>query len=264
MLNTNLDSFIVPDLAFFAPLDAVGNFADEPFCIWNGLLGSAPAHPALTNVIKWMVNLVSSRGDMYDMERAVCRFSGIGKIENWKVRAEPGLMLSGPCALGLAVNNALGNEPLSGFKVGLLKREGFNGKNIEGLDSDAIGNVLFLVVSFSYDLYCKVDLFVSFFRCVLYSTCHFQLLFVQADKDDLGEFRFSDPERNIIIASTELTGLSKSPMMYEKQNVRGKKRLRQKPHYSVSTRGQQPWGTHDVYGDDIVEDEQVSFIASYK
>jgi hypothetical protein len=58
-----------PDLAFFAPMDAVGAYADEQFCLWNGLLGSAPAHPALTNVIEWMVNLVSNRGDMYDMER---------------------------------------------------------------------------------------------------------------------------------------------------------------------------------------------------
>ena len=54
-------------------------------------------------------------------------------------------MLSGPCALGLAVNNALGNEPLTKFTPGLLTR--FNGKNIEGLNSDAIGNVMILAVS---------------------------------------------------------------------------------------------------------------------
>lgn len=69
MLDSNLDTFMSPDLAFFAPMDAVGAYADEQFCLWNGLLGSAPAHPALTNVIEWMVNLVSNRGDMYDMER---------------------------------------------------------------------------------------------------------------------------------------------------------------------------------------------------
>ena len=69
MLDTNLETFLTPDLAFFAPLDAVGCFADEQFCLWNGLIGSAPAHPALANVIEWMVNLVSKRGDIYDMER---------------------------------------------------------------------------------------------------------------------------------------------------------------------------------------------------
>lgn len=72
MLNPNLDSFITPDLAFFAPIDAVGSYADGDFCVWNGLLGSAPAHPILTNDIEWIVNLVSARGDMYDMERSVC------------------------------------------------------------------------------------------------------------------------------------------------------------------------------------------------
>ena len=33
MLNTNLDTFLTPDLGFFAPLDAVGSFADEKFCL---------------------------------------------------------------------------------------------------------------------------------------------------------------------------------------------------------------------------------------
>eukprot|EP00804_Cyclotella_cryptica_P010542 CCRYP_016320-RA/>CCRYP_016320-RA protein AED:0.34 eAED:0.34 QI:105/1/1/1/1/1/2/310/906 len=147
MLNTNLDSFITPDIAFFAPIDAVGSYADEHFCIWNGFLGSAPASPILTNVIEWMVNMVSIRGDMYDMERAVCHFSGDpDRIENWKIRAEPSLMLSGPCALGLAVNNALGNEPLAKFGTGLITRSGFNQRNDEAVNKDLIGDVLILVV----------------------------------------------------------------------------------------------------------------------
>ena len=148
MLNTNLDTFITPDLAFFAPLDAVGTFADEQYCMWNGLLGSAPGHPVMANVIEWIVNVVSNRGDMYDLERGVCSFSGVNKIENWKIRSEPGLMLSGPCALGLAVNNALGNKPLSKFKPGLLREEGYNTKGIEDLNSDDIGNVMILAVSY--------------------------------------------------------------------------------------------------------------------
>lgn len=148
MLNTNLDFFIDPDLAFFTPLDAVGSYADEHFCVWNGLLGSAPAHPVLTNVIEWMVNIVSNRADMYDMERALCRFSGVDKIENWKIRAEPGLLLSGPCALGIALNNALGNEPLSKFHTGLLKRNAFNQKKSLLVNGDVIGDVMILVVRF--------------------------------------------------------------------------------------------------------------------
>lgn len=139
----------MPDLAFFAPLDAVGNFADEQFCLWNGLLGSAPAHPVLANVIEWMVNLVTNRGDIYDMEQQICKFSGVDKLENWKLRMEPGLMLSGPCALGLALNNALGNEPLAKLSPGLLTSQGYNNKNIPNLNRDAIGNVIILLVSSS-------------------------------------------------------------------------------------------------------------------
>lgn len=75
----------------------------------------------------------------------MCKFSTADRMENWKVRIEPGLMLSGPCALGLAVNNALGNEPLSLFTHGLIKK--FNGKKVEGLESAAIGNVMILAVS---------------------------------------------------------------------------------------------------------------------
>lgn len=75
----------------------------------------------------------------------MCKFSSADRMENWKIRTEPGLMLSGPCALGLAVNNALGNEPLSKFTPGLLKS--FNRKKVEGLNSDAIGNVMILAVS---------------------------------------------------------------------------------------------------------------------
>jgi hypothetical protein len=133
----------------------------------NGLLGSAPAHPVLANVIEWMVNLVSNRADMYDMERTVCKFSGADQIENWKVRTEPGLMLSGPCALGLAVNNAVGNEPLRGFSPGLMTRERYNRKKIEGLDGDTIGNVMILSVSSQNQCY----LLFNFIHLVYPQTC---------------------------------------------------------------------------------------------
>jgi hypothetical protein len=149
MLDANLDQFITPDLAFFAPIDSVGVYADESFCLWNGLIGSAPAHPALANAIEWMVNLVSSRGDLYDIERAVCEVTGIDKMENWKVRAEPGLILSGPCALGLATNNALGKESLSKFVPGLMRLSSTTSApgNAHRESDDVIGDVMILVVS---------------------------------------------------------------------------------------------------------------------
>ena len=149
MLDANLDSFLTPDLAFFAPIDSVGVYADETFCLWNGLIGSAPAHPILANVIERMVNLVSSRADLYDVERAVCEVTGMDKMENWKIRAEPGLILTGPCALGLAANDALGNNALSRFVPGLMSAS--TSGNSKHESNDVIGDVMILVVSLGFE-----------------------------------------------------------------------------------------------------------------
>ena len=45
MMDTTLDSFVTPTMGFFVPRDAVGAQIGENFCLWNGLIGSAPAHP---------------------------------------------------------------------------------------------------------------------------------------------------------------------------------------------------------------------------
>lgn len=96
------------------------------------------------------------------------------------------------------------------------------------------------------------------------------LLNIQVDKNDLGAFRFNDPERNdVMIASTDLQGLSKSPMVYDSsapQNLRrGKeKEVKQNPHYSTTSWGMHTlWGIHNVYADDLVDDETVSLSISH-
>jgi hypothetical protein len=80
---------------------------------------------------------------------------------------------------------------------------------------------------------------------------------VHADKDDHGAFRFSDPKGNVMITITDLSGLSEFPVAYGNQHIGDYKGLRQKPDYSVSARGQQLWGTHAIYGDDLVHDTQI-------
>ena len=82
----------------------------------------------------------------------------------------------------------------------------------------------------------------------------------------MGAFRFNDPERNIMIASTDLV-LSKAPMIYESsQRLRSREgALNEKPHYSISNKGgDKLWGTHDVYADDFVQDDAFHFVLSYK
>ena len=62
-----------------------------------------------------------------------------------------------------------------------------------------------------------------------------------------------------------MSSLSKSPMVYETvrsdDGAAGKK---VKPHYSISTQGQQLWGTHDVYSDDLAVNQHVSLVLTYE
>ena len=65
-----------------------------------------------------------------------------------------------------------------------------------------------------------------------------------------------------------MSSLSKSPMVYETANSDSGKAVRAgkkvKPHYSISTQGQQLWGTHDVYSDNLVVNQHVSLVMTYE
>lgn len=125
LLGSNLHTFITPHMSFFAPLDLVGADHDEEFCLWNGLLGAAPGHPILVEVVEWLVNMISNRADAYDFESELCRDGG-KSLPVWKVRQGRLLLLSGPCALGVATNRALGkSDPVARIQSGWLTgREG--------------------------------------------------------------------------------------------------------------------------------------------
>ena len=72
---TSKNSFITPNLGFFAPRDLVAGHGDGNFCLWNGFMGSAPGHPFLVSATERILNLVLNRGDYYDMEREACHYS---------------------------------------------------------------------------------------------------------------------------------------------------------------------------------------------
>ena len=146
-LDIDLDSFITPNLGFFSPRDLVAGHSDGNYCFWNGFMGSAPGHPFLVSAVERVLNMVMNRGDYYDMEREACRYSSnSGATEIWKVRALDLLLLTGPCSLGVAVNQALGrNSSVAKFETGWLQTEDNLGDN---------GDVLILMVSFSF-VACK-------------------------------------------------------------------------------------------------------------
>ena len=89
---------------------------------------------------------------------------------------------------------------------------------------------------------------------------------LKGDKFDLGAFRFSDPERGLIIASTDLPGVDKEPRddpyLTRKDERMQKVRRPQLPHYSSTGAGREVWGTHGVYVDDMVNHEEIQLVLS--
>lgn len=227
LLDASLDEFITPSLSFFAPRDVVCEYADESFCLWNGIIGSAPGHPFMIRAVERLVNLILERADLYDMERDVCRRVG-REMENWKVRAEPLLLASGPCALGIAVNDMIGRASLAKFEIGWIPSDAIQD------DSDRD---------------------------------HGDALIMVGDKFDMGSFRISDPERSFILASTDLKGVTKKPRELSNP-TRGEVRRKQQrhdplPHYSQTANGEYVWGMHNVYHDNLVNNEVLKFKVDY-
>ena len=242
LLETNLDQFISPSLSFFAPRDVVAEFAGEPFCLWNGLIGASPGHPFIVRAVERLVNLILDRADVFDMERDLCRGDRHGHgqrlplpnhgffLDMWKVRLQTLLLLSGPCGLGVAVNEALGKSSLEKIDTGWM-----------GLDDLEFGG--------------KRD--------------HGDALIMVVDKYDIGSFRISDPERSTIVASTDLSGVEKkarevsNPTAAElvRQQHRKRKEL---THYSSSNKGNFVWGSSGVYTNKLVTNERITLDTSYE
>jgi Glycosyltransferase sugar-binding region containing DXD motif len=226
-LGVPLDFMVTSSTTFFAPRDIPCEYAGEAFCLWNGFIGSAPGHPVIVQAVERLVNLVNLRADMYDMERDTCRRSG-GATEVWKVRSQPLLFLSGPCALGVAMNEALQRPLLGRLPIGWISLEKFS----VGGKAD-LGDILVLV----------------------------------ADKYDLGQFRISHPDNGAMIASTDMSGLEKSPRDLQNPTEGDLRRLSLArtllPHYSNSKRGVSIWGMANVYHDNFVAYEPIQLSVKF-
>ena len=155
LLDASLEAFVTPSMTLFAPRDAIAEYADGQYCIWNGLLGAAPGHPVIVRAVERLVNLILNRADVLDLEREVAQKAGT-RTETWKVRAVQELLLSGPCALGIAANEALGNDPVARFDVGWL-----NSTKAGKLTSNDLGDIMILMVS---------QFSLPFYYCVIQDT----------------------------------------------------------------------------------------------
>ena len=70
----------------------------------------------------------------------------------------------------------------------------------------------------------------------------------------MGAFRFSDVDRNIIVASTDFKGATKTPIL---QKTEG---LKKRAHYSDSGDGVDVYGSAYVYVDNMVSNEEVTLM----
>ncbi|GKY94110.1 hypothetical protein MPSEU_000377300 [Mayamaea pseudoterrestris] len=175
MLEINLDNFITDDLSFFVPRDVnVDMWPDANYCVWNGLLGSSPGHPIVIKALEDLVNRALGRMDYFDIESNMCRRDLSAEV--WKLRCSPMLLVTGPCALGISLSDALGRDnPLTGWDLGWQESRHL------GCDSSP-----------NYDWG--------------------HILILLPDRYDLREQRFTDVDRNLLIASTNQDLISTRPI----------------------------------------------------
>jgi len=124
MLETTLDTLLSSsssNLTFIVARDTPAGYNNQYFCLWNGFIATTPGHPIIIKMVQRVMHVIQTRSDILDIEQSLCSILGKDHTDVWKIRYEPGLLLTGPCALGLAVNEAtLGsNNILHPFPLGI-------------------------------------------------------------------------------------------------------------------------------------------------
>jgi hypothetical protein len=71
----------------------------------------------------------------------------------------------------------------------------------------------------------------------------------------MGELRFTDVDRNILVASTDQTLLTKSPFETFASNLDHLNHQHAKSHYSTMEHSSDIFGTTDIYIDSLVTNE---------
>jgi hypothetical protein len=178
------------------------------------IVGAAPGHPIVARAVEDLVNRIQNREDYYDIEGNLC--SRNIRTDIWKLRSFPILVITGPCALGISINGALGRKNLvDGIGLGWLPR--MNGLDA-GSDDRDWGDSLILL----------------------------------ADRYYLGELRFTDLERNLLVASSNQDMFAKNPVSHESRHSYTPS------HYSKSECD--VVGSERTYRDSEVANERIRFI----
>lgn len=142
LLESNLEVSIPPHVGFATAMDSVrtnlfvgmvtlfsshalitcillhrqpGHEIGEGCCVWNGIMAAAPGHPILLRNIEIAVNHIRNRYTVNDLERAFCPNPKLMVI-----RYLPTLFVSGPCILGVSINQVLGRPSQEQIEPGEL------------------------------------------------------------------------------------------------------------------------------------------------
>mmetsp|Transcript_23502 Transcript_23502/g.31134 ORF Transcript_23502/g.31134 Transcript_23502/m.31134 type:complete len:485 (-) Transcript_23502:729-2183(-) len=113
LLEANLDAVISADAGFIVPVDQPGIEANHRICLWNGLIAVAPGHPFLAKVIEVVVNNIRNRFTSVDYDNLLCPEPELSVLHRYDM-----LFTAGPCILGYAINEILGNRPHKPFEAG--------------------------------------------------------------------------------------------------------------------------------------------------
>lgn len=108
LMVSMLDDLIQDDTGFVVPLDKQPFVSENvTLCLWNGFMAVSPGHPFITKVIENVVNAVRNRFNYLDYAQMVtCPFKASeDQMNKWAL-----LFATGPCMLGLSVNQALGRH----------------------------------------------------------------------------------------------------------------------------------------------------------
>lgn len=128
LCEADLDIAIDDNVGFLVPVDV-----DR--CLWNGFMASVPGHPFLAAAIEGAVNNIRNRLTTVDIMNNLCHDS---KLDSFLMNHED-LYLTGPCLLGIEVNNVLGRP----FESSFSQEEDYD-KLVENSPVDIPGRVVIL------------------------------------------------------------------------------------------------------------------------
>lgn len=161
-LNMDLDALLEGDIGFAVPIDAPGRDSENGSCVWNGLVAASPGHPFIARAIELVVNQIRNRMTSVDLDNMLCPDVVLQHSHFWDL-----LFVTGPCALGGAINSVLGRRLQHHIAPGEL----------DILNSTG-----------------RMDGIILPGRTIIFDQ----------NKEDMGSHRFTWLEKNVVVATTDM------------------------------------------------------------